>query len=92
MPFKVEAENEVVIEDSLYYGCVAESAFDQLADVAETNCLYFAAGTEDPGFQEIDGYMLTPINPVYDYVGWRAIPEPAVIALLALAAALLRRK
>ncbi|MBR5946020.1 hypothetical protein IKZ80_02940, partial [bacterium] len=92
MPFKVEAENEVVIEDSLYYGCEAESVFDQPADVAETNCLYYAYGTEDPDFQEIDGYMLTPTNPIYDYVGWRALPEPAVIALLALATLLLRRK
>ena len=92
MPFKVETENEVVIEDSLYYGCEAESVFDQPADVAETNCLYYAYGTEDPDFQEIDGYMLTPTNPIYDYVGWRALPEPAVFCLLVFAALFLRRK
>ncbi|MBP5626983.1 hypothetical protein J6X96_02305 [bacterium] len=92
MPFKVEAENDVVIEDSLFYGCVAESAFDAAADVLETNCLYYAAGTEDPDFQDVDGYMLTPVNPVYDRVGWRAVPEPSALFLLALFFVLSRAK
>ena len=92
MPFKVEAENDVVIEDSLFYGCVAESAFDAAADVLETNCLYYAAGTEDPGFREVDGYMLTPVNPVYENVGWRAVPEPSALFLLALFFVLSRAK
>ena len=91
-PFTVEAENEVAIEDSVYYGCAAESVFDSTAAVSETNCVYYAAGTEDPDFREVDGYMLTPANPVYENVGWRAVPEPAALGLLALIALFLRRK
>ena len=88
----MEAGNEVAIEDSIYYGCAAESAFEPTAAVSETNCVYYAAGTEDPDFQEVDGYMLTPVNPVYDRVGWRAVPEPSALGLLALFFILSRAK
>ncbi|MBO7435731.1 hypothetical protein J6U76_07060, partial [bacterium] len=93
MPFTVEAENEALIADSIYYGCAAESDFSENADVSETNCVYYAAGTEDPDFQEVDGYMLTPVNSIYENVGWRAVPEPAVfVLLLAFSALRLRRR
>ncbi|MBR4821491.1 hypothetical protein IKZ70_06495, partial [bacterium] len=91
-PFTVEAGNEVAIEDSIYYGCAAESAFEPTAAVSETNCVYYAAGTEDPDFQEVDGYMLTPVNPIYENVGWRAVPEPSALILLALFFILSRAK
>ena len=91
-PFAVEKENEVFITDSIYYGCEAESDFSEEAEVSETNCVYYAAGTEDPDFQEVDGYMLTPVNPVYDRVGWRAVPEPSALGLLALFFILSRAK
>ena len=87
-PFTVEEDNEVFIADSIYYDCEKESDFSLKADVAETNCVYYAAGTEDPDFQDVDGYMLTAMNPVYENVGWRAVPEPAVFALLLALAAL----
>ena len=76
------------VADSIYYDCEKESDFSLKADVAETNCVYYAAGTEDPDFQDVDGYMLTAMNPVYENVGWRAVPEPAVFALLLALAAL----
>ena len=90
-PFTVEAENEVVIENSIYYDCAEKCAFDRAAAVMETNCVYYAAGTEDPDFQDVDGYMLTAMNPIYERVGWRAIPEPAVLSLLALCLLFLRK-
>jgi outer membrane protein assembly factor BamB len=81
-PFTVEIDEEVFIYDSVYYNCAEESNFNEDADVVEENCTYYAEGENSPELAEVDGYILTAVNPFYKNIGWHTYIEEFAAATL----------
>ena len=81
-PFTVEIDEEVFIYDSVYYNCAEESNFNDDADVVEENCTYYAEGENSPELAEVDGYILTAVNPFYKNIGWHTYIEEFAAATL----------
>ena len=94
MPFTVENDDEVFVNNSVYYNCPNNSNIIGEADFTENNCANYVDGENDPVLQTYEGYLLTATECVniYKNVGWHTVPEPAVFGLLALVALFLRRK
>ena len=94
MPFTVEADDEVFVNNSVYYNCPNDTKLFDGADFTENGCVSYVEGENDPELQEYEGFLLTAtkfVN-IYKNVGWHTVPEPAVFGLLALVALFLRRK
>ena len=70
MPFTVESDEKVSIYDSVYYNCPNDSNFNAEADVTESGCVSYAEGENDPGLEEVNGYLATATNLTYANVGW----------------------
>ena len=81
-PFTVEIDEEVFIYDSVYYNCSEESNFNEDADVVEENCAYYAEGENSPELAEVDGFILTAVNPFYKNIGWHTYIEEFAAATL----------
>ena len=81
-PFTVEIDEEVFIYDSVYYNCAEESNFNEDADVVEENCTYYAEGENSPELAEVDGFILTAVNPFYKNIGWHTYIEEFAAATL----------
>ena len=94
MPFTVEADDEVFVNNSVYYNCPNDTKLFDGADFTENGCVSYVEGENDPVLQTYEGYLLTATECVniYKNAGWRVVPEPAFFGLLALAALFLRRK
>ena len=94
MPFTVENDDEVFVNNSVYYNCPNASNIIGEADFTENGCVSYVEGENDPVLQTYEGYLLTATECVniYKNAGWHTVPEPAVFGLLALVALFLRRK
>ena len=94
MPFTVEADDEVFVNNSVYYNCPNDTKLFDGADFTENGCVSYVEGENDPVLQTYEGYLLTATECVniYKNAGWHTVPEPAIFGLLALVALFLRRK
>ena len=76
MPFTVESNDKISVSNAVYYNCNTNSNFAADADVSETGAASYPAGVNDPNFQNMDGFILSALNPVYDDFGWRYTDGP----------------
>ena len=92
MPFTVEANDEVAVNNSVFYNCTENTKLFDGAVYNENGCASYEYGVNDPELSEVDGYILTSSKATYNNIGWHTVPEPAVFGLLAIVALFLRRK